>query len=68
MSDNSTVVDHHHVIGELVSLFEVLSGEQHRGPLAHKFLHHFPQPEPRARIKTGGGFIEEKNRWLCYQT
>ena len=60
--DGSAVVEHDDVVGEAVGLFEVLRGEDDRGPVAHELAQHVPQVVAAARVEPGGRLVEEQHR------
>ncbi|CAB4894487.1 unannotated protein [freshwater metagenome] len=58
------MIDDGDAVGELIGLFEVLRGEQHRGALGVEPTDLFPQGEAAHRVKAGGGFVEEQHGGL----
>ena len=58
--DRTTVVDDHDLAGEMVSLIEVLRGQQHVGPGTYERPDRVPQLDPATRIKAGGRLVEQQ--------
>ena len=68
MRNRAAVVEHHNVVGETVRLFEVLSCEDHRATLPHKFAQHVPQVVATARVEARRRLIEEQHLRAAHQT
>ena len=60
--DDAATVDHRDGIGQSIGFFEILRGQQHRGSQSHQVTNHLPQIDPRSRVETGRGLVEEKHR------
>ena len=59
--DDLAVVDHDHVVGELVRLVEVLRGEQQRGAFPDQVPQDVPEFVAGPRVQSGGGLVEEQH-------
>ena len=58
-SDDATDVQDGNLVGQLVSLVEVLGGEQDRHPGRGQRLHDIPEALAAARIQAGGRLVQE---------
>ncbi len=59
--DDPPVVQHHQGVGQAIGLFEVLGGQQHRGPAPHQLLDDLPQVVAALGVETGGGLVQEQD-------
>ena len=64
LGDDPTMVDHHDVAGQAVSLFEVLRRQQHRRALAHQLFDGGPEALAALGVQGGGRFVEEEDWWV----
>jgi hypothetical protein len=62
------VVDHRDLLGELISLLEVLRGEQQRRPIADELAHDRPDLIAATRIQPGRRLVQEQHARARQQT
>ena len=68
LGDEPAPVEHGDPVGELVGFFEVLGGEEDRHAVAFdEFVDELPHHPPAARVKAGGGFVQEDDPGLADQ-
>ncbi len=60
LGDNPSMVEHGDAVGQLVSLFEVLRGQQDRDTVIRQPAGRVPQLLAAARIEPGGRFVQEE--------
>ena len=65
--DDPTLVQDRDPVGELLSLVQILRGEQHRGAVLGEFLDGLPHLDARLRVEAGGRFVEEDDRRMTDQ-
>src|SRR5687768_9959939 len=58
-----SVIHDDDLVRKLISLFEVLRGEEKRGALAHEAADDVPHAETTARVEPRCGFVEEQDLW-----
>ena len=59
--DHLATVDDDDVLRELVSLFEVLRREEHRGAVGDEVVDDLPHLQAGPRVEAGRGFVEEQD-------
>ena len=60
LGDDPAVVDHHHPIGQAVSLLEVLRGEQHVRATGDQRADDVPELEAAPRVEAARRFVEQQ--------
>ena len=59
-SDDPTVRDHRHAIGEVFGLVHVVRRQEHRDAQGSKPRDHVPGRSPGRRVEAGGGLVEKQ--------
>ena len=62
--DQPAVVEYRDLVGQLIGLFKVLGGHQHRRPSLGEVGNQVPHGEASARVEAGGRLVEEEDRRL----
>jgi hypothetical protein len=66
--DRAAMIDDHHTPGQLVSLLQILGGEEHVGPVGNEITDCGPKLHPAARVEARGWLVEQQQLRSTNQT